>query len=112
MHTPAFRDSASSCPPPLLMVHEVAEPFDGPASQGTLPTSAAPLSAPVATTTVTDVDPFTLSTNELDHLFDLSEAIGSTVREIDRQTHRFLGMLAEFDVRRGWELGGRARCAE
>jgi hypothetical protein len=56
--------------------------------------------------------PFTLCADELDQLFDLGESIVSVVQEIDRQTHRFLLMLAEFDARRGWELGGHAGCAD
>jgi hypothetical protein len=54
----------------------------------------------------------TVSTDELDQLFDLSQAILSTVREIDRQTHRFLLVLADFDARRGRELGGHTGCPE
>jgi len=108
MHTPAFLYSAPLFPTATFVVREVAEPFEVPASGPAVPTSAAPRCAP----TVSGVDPFTLSTEDLDHLFDLSEAIVSTVREIDRQTHRFLTMLAEFDARRGWELGGHAGCAE
>jgi len=116
MPSPAFLYSVPLFPAAALVVREVAEPFEVPASLPAAPTSAAiaatPLSAPVTANTVPRVDPFTLPTDELDQLFDLSEAIVSTVREIDRQTHRFLTMLAEFDARRGWELGGHPGCAE
>jgi len=113
MPSPAFLYSPPLFPAAALVVREVAEPFEVRASAPTVPAYAAPAAAaPRSATTVPGVDPFTLSTDELDHLFDLGETIVSTVREIDRQTHRFLGMLAEFDARRGWELGGHAGCAE
>jgi hypothetical protein len=113
MHTPAFLYSLPWSSAAGLVVREVSEPFTVRASVPAVPTYAAPVAAaPVSAPTISGVDPFTLPTDELDQLFDLSQAIVSTVREIDRQTHRFLTMLAEFDARRGWELGGHAGCAE
>jgi hypothetical protein len=102
MHTPAFLYSAPLFPAAGLVVREVSAPSEVRAPVPAVPTSAAPaVTASVSAPAVIGVDPFTLSTDELDQLFDLSEAIVSTVREIDRQTHRFLTMLAEFDARRG-----------
>jgi hypothetical protein len=84
------------------VIREVATPAEIPG----------PAAAPPVTGGIIAPDPFTLSTDELDNLFDLGQLIVSVVHEIDRQTHRFLVMLAEFDARRGWELGGHSGCAD
>jgi len=87
MPSPAFLYSAPLFPAAGLVVREVAEPFEVRASAPAIPAYAAPaVAAPRSAPTIRSVDPFTLSTDELDHLFDLSQAIVSTVREIDRQT--------------------------
>jgi len=56
-------------------------------------------------------DPWTLSGEALDHLFDIEQALAESARMLDRETHRFLYLLAAFDLRRGWELAGHVSCA-
>jgi len=66
----------------------------------------APASAP-APTTVPDSDPF----SEADALEELEEEIATLSAHIHAATHRLLTLIAEFDERRGWELGGHRSCA-
>ena len=55
--------------------------------------------------------PFALSTSELDTLEDLGDQIADLASAIHSATHRLLVLVAEFDRRRGWELGGHPTCA-
>ncbi|MEZ4422740.1 MAG: DUF222 domain-containing protein, partial [Gemmatimonadota bacterium] len=55
--------------------------------------------------------PFALSTAELDTLEDLGDQIADLASAIHSATHRLLVLVAEFDRRRGWELGGHPTCA-
>ncbi len=52
-------------------------------------------------------DPF----DDADALSDLEDRILSLGAHIEAAGYRMLRMIAEFDRRRGWELGGHASCA-
>ena len=52
-------------------------------------------------------DPFT----DADALEALEEEITVLAAHIHAATYRFLSLIAEFDRRRGWELGGHRSCA-
>jgi hypothetical protein len=52
-------------------------------------------------------DPFT----DADALDDLADEITTLAAHIHAATHRLLVLLADFDRRRGWELGGHRSCA-
>lgn len=53
-------------------------------------------------------DPF----SDLDSLLELEDEIRSLSVQIHKATHRLLVVLAEFDRRRGWEVGGHRCCAD
>ncbi|MEE8488475.1 MAG: DUF222 domain-containing protein, partial [Gemmatimonadota bacterium] len=53
------------------------------------------------------VDPF----DDADSLDELEEEIVILSAHIHAATHRLLVLIAEFDRRRGWELGGHRSCA-
>jgi len=74
-------------PPHLFLVRET-----GPA-YGSTPTLAP--------------DPF----SDADALEELEEEVVELAAHIHAATHRLLTLLAEFDRRRGWELGGHRSCA-
>ena len=52
-------------------------------------------------------DPF----DDCDALEELEEQIASLAAHIHAATHRLLTLIADFDRRRGWELGGHRSCA-
>jgi len=52
-------------------------------------------------------DPF----DDADALEELEEEIATLAAHIHAATHRLLTLVAEFDRRRGWELGGHRSCA-
>jgi hypothetical protein len=52
-------------------------------------------------------DPF----DDADALEELEEEIATLAAHIHAATHRLLTLIAEFDRRRGWELGGHRSCA-
>ncbi len=52
-------------------------------------------------------DPF----QDADALEELEERITTLAAHIHAATHRLLTLIAEFDRRRGWELGGHRSCA-
>ncbi|MEN8145245.1 MAG: hypothetical protein ABFS14_09870, partial [Gemmatimonadota bacterium] len=52
-------------------------------------------------------DPF----DDADALEELEEEITVLAAHIHAATHRLLVLIAEFDRRRGWELGGHRSCA-
>jgi hypothetical protein len=52
-------------------------------------------------------DPF----DDVDALEELEEEITTLAAHIHAATHRLLTLIAEFDRRRGWELGGHRTCA-
>ncbi|MEN8145211.1 MAG: DUF222 domain-containing protein, partial [Gemmatimonadota bacterium] len=52
-------------------------------------------------------DPF----DDADSLEELEEEIAVLAAHIHAATHRLLVLIAEFDRRRGWELGGHRSCA-
>ncbi|MCL7982615.1 MAG: hypothetical protein M8862_08835, partial [marine benthic group bacterium] len=54
-----------------------------------------------------DVDPRA----EVDALEELEEEIAVLAAHIHAATHRLLVLVAEYDRRRGWELGGHRSCA-
>jgi len=43
---------------------------------------------------------------------DLEDALQSSWRDLNRATHRFLSLLREFDLRRGWQASGCVSCAD
>ena len=49
--------------------------------------------------------------DDVDALEDLGDEIATLAAHIHAATHRMLVLIAEFDRRRGWELGGHASCA-
>ncbi len=53
------------------------------------------------------LDPF----DDADALEELEEEIATLAAHIHAATHRLLTLIAEFDRRRGWELGGHRSCA-
>lgn len=55
----------------------------------------------------TDLDPF----DDADALEELEEEIVTLAAHIHAATHRLLTLIAEFDCRRGWELGGHRSTA-
>ena len=75
----------SSCPPRLFVVRETEKDY--------LPDSA--------------TDPFA----DADALEELEAEIAVLAAHIHAAEHRFLVLVAEFDRRRGWELGGHRTCA-
>lgn len=52
-------------------------------------------------------DPF----DDADALEELDDQIATLAAHIHAATHRLLTLIAEFDRRRGWELGGHRSCA-
>jgi hypothetical protein len=64
-----------------------------------------PQSVPTAGATVPD--PF----DDADALEELEERITTLAAHIHAATHRLLTLIADFDRRRGWELGGHRSCA-
>ena len=52
-------------------------------------------------------DPF----DDAEALEELEEEITTLAAHIHAATHRLLTLIAEFDRRRGWELGGHRSCA-
>jgi len=62
--------------------------------------AAAPEAAPVG-------DPF----DDADALEDLGDEIATLAAHIHAATHRLLVLIAEFDRREGWKLGGHRSCA-
>ncbi|MEX2526009.1 MAG: DUF222 domain-containing protein [Gemmatimonadota bacterium] len=77
---------------PVLDPDSCLVPDPGPA------TEPGPLPAP---------DPF----SDPDALEDLGDEIATIAARIHQATHRLLVLLAEFDRRRGWELGGHRSAA-
>ena len=51
------------------------------------------------------------SDDESDVIEALGDEIATLAAHIHAATHRLLVLLAEFDQRGGWELGGRSSCA-
>ena len=70
---------------------------------GTLP--SAPNPGPAGDPSVPD--PF----DDAEALEELEEEIATLAAHIHAATHRLLTLIAEFDRRRGWELGGHRSCA-
>jgi len=48
---------------------------------------------------------------ELDALEDLGDEIATLAAHVHAATHRLLVLIADFDLRRGWELSGHRTCA-
>ncbi len=61
----------------------------------------------VEATPIPTLDPF----DDADALEELEEEIATLAAHIHAATHRLLTLIAEFDRRRGWELGGHRSCA-
>ncbi|MCJ7630332.1 MAG: HNH endonuclease, partial [Longimicrobiales bacterium] len=61
----------------------------------------------VEATPAPTLDPF----DDADSLEELEEEIATLAAHIHAATHRLLTLIAEFDRRRGWELGGHRSCA-
>ena len=49
--------------------------------------------------------------DDVDALEELEEEITTLAAHIHAATHRLLILIADFDRRRGWELGGHRSCA-
>lgn len=56
----------------------------------------------------TPPDPF----DDQDAILELEEEITTLAAHIHAAEHRFLELIAEFDRRGGWKLGGHRNCAE
>jgi hypothetical protein len=67
--------------------------------------SSAPVSEPSLSASVPD------PLDDVEALEELEEEITTLAAHIHAATHRLLVLLAEFDRRRGWELGGHRSCA-
>ena len=63
--------------------------------------------APVVAVDVAVPDPF----DDADALEELEDEITTLAAHIHAATHRLLILIADFDHRRGWELGGHRSCA-
>ena len=88
--------------PLLTLVRETA-PRYGEAGANQEPGAVVPLDS------VSPGDAF--DHDDPDALGALGDRIASLAAHIHAATHRLLVMLAEFDERRGWELGGHRSCA-
>jgi len=77
-----------------------------PNGSGTEGNLAPPLPDPTTAPTPPP-DPFT----DADALEELEEEVVTLAAHIHAATHRLLTLIAEFDRRRGWELGGHRTCA-
>jgi len=85
-----------------------SDPFSAPDSAYTPAPDSDPFSAPdSAYTPAPDSDPF----SDADALEELEEEIATLSAHIHAATHRLLTLIAEYDRRRGWELGGHRSCA-
>ena len=93
----AVSDTLYSAPPPLrlLRVRETAETYT-PEAESVSGHRSDPA-----------LDPFT----DADALEELEEEIVILAAHIHAATHRLLVLVADFDRRRGWELGGHRTCA-
>ncbi|MFO7587361.1 MAG: DUF222 domain-containing protein [Gemmatimonadota bacterium] len=88
-------------------VRETASPVPGRAPEVRVP---GPMAASVPDTpdpSAPAPDPF----EDADALEALEEEIAVLAAHIHAATHRLLELVAEFDRRRGWELGGHRSCA-
>ena len=90
--------------PRLRVVREAAATYGEPEFSATAPAAPAlpALPAPPA-----PPDPWA----EADALDDLADEIATLAAHIHAATRRLLLLIAEFDSRRGWELGGHRSCA-
>jgi hypothetical protein len=60
----------------------------------------------------TPPDPFPDPFDDQDAILELEEEITTLAAHIHAAEHRFLELIAEFDRRGGWKLGGHRNCAE
>jgi hypothetical protein len=72
-----------------------------------IPDSTDCVAVPDSTDSVAIPDPF----EDAEALEELEEEITTLAAHIHAATHRLLSLIAEFDRRRGWELGGHRSCA-
>ena len=86
-----------SCPSRLLLVQESEKIYTADASRESTGDTSAPSSP----------DPWV----DVDALEELEEEIAVLAARIHAATHRLLVLVAEYDRRRGWELGGHRSCA-
>ena len=77
-----------------------------PASESSSTADSAPGSGPESTADSAP-DPWT----QADELEELEEKIAVLAAHLHAATHRLLVLVAEYDRRRGWELGGHRSCA-
>ncbi len=75
------------------------------------PASAHAATAPAHAAAPARAAPIPHPHEEVDALEDLEEEIVVLAAHIHAATHRFLSLIADFDRRRGWELGGHRSCA-
>jgi len=116
--SPTDAAAVASCPGAAASgsFPETAEPalVDAGPALDRLADATAPSSFPVTTepglvdgADATVPDPFT----DADALEELEGEIATLAAHIHAATHRLLTLIAEFDRRRGWELGGHRSCA-
>jgi len=87
----------------LILVRENSPDYAG----GRVSDVTAETSGPETAADAPLPDPF----NDADSLEELEEEITILAAHIHAATHRLLTLLADFDRRRGWELGGHRTCA-
>jgi hypothetical protein len=83
----------------------VSDPLEGATVSDS--SSGAPVPDPLDEAAAPVPDPF----DDVDALEELEEEITTLAAHIHAATHRLLTLIAEFDRRRGWELGGHRTCA-
>ncbi|MEN8145062.1 MAG: DUF222 domain-containing protein, partial [Gemmatimonadota bacterium] len=87
-----------------LHVRESVSDYATDTDKAEAPETSASESPPASSSTR---DPF----DDADSLEELEEEITVLAAHIHAATHRLLVLIAEFDRRRGWELGGHRSCA-
>ena len=101
--------SARKAAPLLLVVREqlaLAEGY-GAGIRDPIHDADAPVPVPSRDADAPVPDPFT----DAEALEELEEQITTLAAHIHAATHRLLILIADFDRRRGWELGGHRSCA-
>jgi len=91
--------------PALVDAGAAPDPFSEAAAPGSFPVTAEPGLVDGADAAIPD--PF----DDADALEELEDEIATLAAHIHAATHRLLTLVAEFDRRRGWELGGHRSCA-
>ena len=93
--------------PPVHLVRERAPVYGEANSAATPATPVDADGAPAVPAPATPSDPFA----DADALDELADEIATLAAHIHAATQRLLLLIADFDRRRGWELGGHRSCA-